>query len=96
LAVRDADKMHMDRMKSMMDRMQKMRSAKQQEQGKHEMKDIEFARRSGLTYRTLASYGAANVGARRSYDESCRRGKAPLREPRRYAKTISKNVNNTS
>ena len=39
-AVRDADKMHMDRMKSMMDRMQKMRSAMQQEQGKHEMKDM--------------------------------------------------------
>ena len=38
-AVRDADKMHMDRMKSMMDRMQKMRSAMQQ-QGKHEMKDM--------------------------------------------------------
>jgi hypothetical protein len=39
-AVRDADKMHIDQMKSMMDRMQKMRSAMQQQQGKHEMKDM--------------------------------------------------------
>jgi zinc resistance-associated protein len=40
-AVRDADKMHIDQMKSMMDRMQKMRSAmQQQQQGKHEMKDM--------------------------------------------------------
>jgi hypothetical protein len=30
-AVRDADKMHIDQMKSMMDRMQKMRSAMQQQ-----------------------------------------------------------------
>ena len=87
-AVRDADKMHIDQMKSMMDRMQKMRSAMQQQQGKHEMKDMSSpdeavspVERLQAMAQRMSERGAAMMKVRR-------RGKAALREPRRRPKTI--------
>ena len=86
-AVRDAAKLHMEHMKSMMERMQKMRDMmegmqKSEEKKSEGMNETTAPGQADLPSRPTGGHGAAHVRARRRHHEGRRRRQAPVREPR--------------